>query len=187
MKFRESGMPQEEMWDTFFDPESILTKLGLRHDSDLVLDVGCGYGTFLIPASNLIRGKIIGLDIDSEMLSICKQKIKTSNAGTIELQQRDIFSDGLGLENETADCVFLFNLLHCEEPAKLLRDTYKVLKKNGQLFVIHWIYDESTPRGPSMDIRPKPNQIVDWATAEGFLFNKIVNVEKYHYGLVFVK
>lgn len=187
MKFRESGMPNEEMWDTFFDPDSILSKLGLRQDCDLVVDVGCGYGTFLIPASKLIRGKIIGVDIDSEMLSICKQKIKRANTGNIELQNKDIFSNGYGLENETVDCVFLFNLLHCEKPEKLLRDTYKILQKNGQLFVIHWVYDETTPRGPSMDIRPKPNEIVDWATAEGFHLNKIVDVEKYHYGLVFVK
>lgn len=187
MKFRESGMPKEEMWETFFDPESILTKLGLRQDCDLVLDVGCGYGTFLIPAAKHIRGKIVGLDIDPEMLSICKQKIKMANAGNIELQNRDIYSNGYGLENETVDCVFLFNLLHCEEPEKLLRDTHKVLKKNGQLFIIHWIYDETTPRGPSLDIRPKPNQVVDWATAEGFLFSKIVAVEKYHYGLVLYK
>ena len=50
MKTRESGMPEESLWATFFTPEEVLHKLGLPTAGDVV-DFGCGYGTFTIPAA----------------------------------------------------------------------------------------------------------------------------------------
>ena len=51
MKTRESGMPDESMWDSFFDPPTVLAKLGLTDECRDVVDFGCGYGTFTIPAA----------------------------------------------------------------------------------------------------------------------------------------
>ena len=36
MKTRESGMPDEGMWASFFDPEATLRKLGLTSNAALV-------------------------------------------------------------------------------------------------------------------------------------------------------
>ncbi len=41
MKIRESGMPEENLWATFFKPEAVLHKLGLPSSGDVV-DFGCG-------------------------------------------------------------------------------------------------------------------------------------------------
>jgi hypothetical protein len=38
-------MPNEEMWDQFFDPASILGRLGLTPETSSAVDLGCGYGT----------------------------------------------------------------------------------------------------------------------------------------------
>ena len=43
MKTRESGMPDEEMWQTFFSPSQTLLALGLRRDMPDVAEFGCGY------------------------------------------------------------------------------------------------------------------------------------------------
>jgi len=48
MKFRESGMPDQEMWDQFFNSDIILDELGLRDLTGNIADLGCGYGTFTI-------------------------------------------------------------------------------------------------------------------------------------------
>jgi hypothetical protein len=45
VKTRESGMPEESMWGTFFTPEEVLRKLGLPATGDVV-DFGCGYGVY---------------------------------------------------------------------------------------------------------------------------------------------
>ena len=56
MKTRESGMPDEAMWESFFDQSTILAQLGLQPDTQAVVEFGCGYGTFTIPAARLARG-----------------------------------------------------------------------------------------------------------------------------------
>ena len=53
MKARESGMPEESVWAGFFAPEAVLRKLGLTSSCGDVVDFGCGYGTFTIPAARL--------------------------------------------------------------------------------------------------------------------------------------
>ncbi len=68
MKTRESGMPDEQMWSSFFTPEQTLAKLGLTESCRDILDFGCGYGTFTIPAARVIRGTVRALDIEPEMV-----------------------------------------------------------------------------------------------------------------------
>ena len=63
MKYRESGMPSEQMWDTFFNPNEVLNKMGIDKQIRTLIDVGCGYGTFLLPIAERISTKVIGLDM----------------------------------------------------------------------------------------------------------------------------
>ena len=58
MKTRESGMPDEQMWDNFFDPDIILDELGIQNIAGNIIDLGCGYGTFAIPAATRTKGLI---------------------------------------------------------------------------------------------------------------------------------
>ena len=62
-KGRESGMPDEDYWSSFFDPECILKKLDCIGPKN-VLEFGCGYGNFAIAASRLITKSIYTFDID---------------------------------------------------------------------------------------------------------------------------
>jgi len=55
MKARESGMPEETMWQGFFDPPAILAKMGLTPQCGKAVDFGCGYGTFAIPRCRQVR------------------------------------------------------------------------------------------------------------------------------------
>ena len=57
MKTRESGMPECQMWEKFFNPAKILTTLGIISKTGDVAEFGCGYGTFTIPAAKLLKEK----------------------------------------------------------------------------------------------------------------------------------
>lgn len=190
MKYRESGMPSEGLWDTFFNPIEILKKMGIDKQTNTLIDVGCGYGTFLIPATTLISGKVVGIDIDEEMINICYKKIHDSNVSRVDLIHGDISTENtikvLGNYKDKIDYITLFNILHCEEPLILLKKIYDILNDSGKIGVIHW-KNEETPRGPSMDIRPKPEMIIDWAVKTGFVLEKQVDLPPYHFGLVFIK
>lgn len=186
MKTRESGMPPEELWRNFFDPTAVLTKLGLDTNCGDVLEFGCGYGTFTIPAARLICGKVYAMDIEPEMLATTEAKAKIAGAKNIEFMQRDFVADGCGLADGAIDYVMLFNILHAEERMALLNEARRVLRPNGKLAIIHWNFDASTPRGPSMSIRPKPGECRAWAEEAGFtaLSPTDIDLPPYHYGLV---
>jgi predicted RNA methylase len=78
MKTRESGMPEEELWSTFFTPEEVLARLGLTNRCRDAVDFGCGYGTFTIPAARVVRGMVYALDIEPEMVAATATKAKVA-------------------------------------------------------------------------------------------------------------
>lgn len=190
MKYRESGMPDENLWKTFFDPFQIIESMGINEKINVLVDIGCGYGTFTFPASKIVK-KVVGVDIDNQMIEYCKNIIREQNYKNIDLIEIDIsqnqsIQDKLKIYSDDIDYITLFNILHCEDPLKLLQSTYNVLKTGSKLGVIHWKY-ENTPRGPSMEIRPKPEQIIKWANSIGFKTKNEINLPPYHYGIVFEK
>lgn len=189
MKGRESGMPDESMWAMFFEPQLILKKLGLRSESGDVVEFGSGYGTFTIPAARIVRGMVHALDIEPEMLAITQTKAEAAGLNNVRLYQRDFIADGSGLQDASVDFAMLFNILHVEEPLQLLREAYRILAPGGNVGIIHWNYDPKTPRGPSMDIRPRPAQCIEWIEAAGFSVpqNMPMDFPPYHYGLVGMK
>lgn len=188
MKFRESGMPEDNVWSTFFEPEQVLKSMEINENVIVLLDIGCGYGTFLFPASKIVK-KAIGIDIDSQMIEFCRNQVN-NNFKNVELIQGDISQsktqEALKPFINQIDYVTLFNLLHCEEPVSLLKAVYHILQAGGRVGVIHWKY-EKTPRGPSMEIRPKPGQIIAWAESAGFEAEKEIDLPPYHFGIILKK
>ncbi len=187
LKIRESGMPKEEEWTKFFDPDQALRLLGLNHTVVNVADFGCGYGTFTIPAARIIAGKIYAFDIEPEMIKAVERKAKALSLCNVEAILRDFLSEGSGLKDGSVDYVFLFNILHVEKPESLLKESYRILKVGGRVGIIHWNYDPTTPRGPPMAIRPRPEQLKSRAESVGFIFEKRLDLKPYHYGLVLRK
>lgn len=189
MKTRESGMPPEEMWSGFFDPNTVLKKLGLTSNCRDVLEFGCGYGTFTIPAAKIIQGTVYALDIDPQMIEATNKKMHSSNVSNVNLQLRDFVSDGIGLPDASIDYVMLFNILHAVERDAMLKEAWKALASNGTLAVMHWNHDSKTPRGPSMDIRPKPSDCKTWVENSGFqmIGNDSIDLPPFHYGYAFKK
>lgn len=190
MKFRGSGMPDEQMWNTFFNPKEILSKMEVTAGIGTLMDIGCGYGPFMIPASKIIEGRVVGIDIEREMIETCAKKLHENNVGNAELICGDISAEAtwrsLNPYKGNVDYITLFNILHCEHPQELLKSAYNLLKTNGKIGVIHWVHGP-TPRGPAMEIRPKPEAITDWAARVGFILTKEVALPPYHFGLIFKK
>lgn len=187
MKIRESGMPERDMWEKFFDPVKIIATLGLNSRTVDVAEFGCGYGTFTIPAAKIIQGKVYAFDIDLDMIRQTNEEARNQKLSNIEAIQRDFMTDGSGLSEESVDYAMLFNILHLENPTILLREAHRILKTGGMLGIIHWNYDPKTPRGPSMDIRPKPEDCLKWAQSVGFSDLVQYDLEPYHYGIVLIK
>jgi SAM-dependent methyltransferase len=187
LRIRDSDLPREQEWAKFFNPKRTLKLLGLNRNVRDVADFGCGYGTFTIPAARMISGKIYALDLEPEYVRTVKQKAKKLNLNNVVAVVRDFVSEGSGLPDSSVDFVFLFNILHAENPVEILKEAYRILKPEGAAGIVHWNYDEKIRDGPSLDIRPRPEQVRGWAEAAGFRFEKEVDLKPYHYGFVMRK
>jgi ubiquinone/menaquinone biosynthesis C-methylase UbiE len=188
MKVRDSGMPEERVWSSFYNVGNILSILQVDHSILNVMEVGCGYGTFTIEAAKRISGKLYAFDIEPEMVNVAQDKAIKGNIPNIEFIIRDMIADRSGLPSESMDYVMLFNILHHENPMDLLVEAHFVLKKGGKAGIIHWRSDIETPRGPELSIRPTPSQCVEWALQSGFeIEGNPILLEPFHYGLVIRK
>jgi len=180
-------MPDEVQWKGFFDPERILRQLGVNRNVKDIVDFGAGYGTFTVAAAQVISGTVYALDIEPKMVEDIKRKAEELKISNIKTIVRDFISEGSGLNESSADFALLFNILHLENPERLLKEAHRVLGPGGKVGIIHWNYDPSTPRGPPMNIRPKPEQVRQWAESVGFIFECQLELKPYHYGLVLRK
>jgi ubiquinone/menaquinone biosynthesis C-methylase UbiE len=188
MKARESGMPEEVYWNSFFDTEmAINILLGPEILEGDWVEFGCGYGTFTLAIAKHIRGVVTALDIEPDLTSALHQKMTEQGLSNIVAVLRDFVANGTGLESLSQSGVLIYNLLHLEQPEVLLNEAYRVLKPGGYLSVMHWRSDIPTPRGPSLDIRPRPDQCQAWMEEAGFQQIQTVDLTSccpYHFGLV---
>lgn len=188
MKVRDSGMPEEIIWNEFFDIDLILSELQVDYNINDLVEIGCGYGTFTIPTSKKINGKVYAYDIDNEMIEQLKHKIENQKIENIVIANRDILTQTTGLKDNSIDYLMLFNILHHDSPSDFINEAYRILRPNGKIGIIHWRSDIRTPRGPELSIRPKPEQIVEWIDKSRFLILKTPFILKpYHYGLIISK
>jgi SAM-dependent methyltransferase len=185
MKIRDSGMPEEQMWHGFFDPLAILSKLGFASVEGDVADFGCGYGTFALAAAAGTKGTVHAFDVDPDMIAATARKAEDLRLPNVRPVLRDFVEDGTDLANASVAYAMLFNILHAERPLSLMREAFRVLAPGSTLAVVHWIHDEATPRGPSLSIRPRPEQCQQWMVEAGFeLVMPLVLLPPFHFGVV---
>lgn len=188
MKVRDSGMPSERLWNNYFDTNLILSKLQIDSEIINLVEIGSGYGTFTIPVAKLVKRRLFAFDIENELIINLKEKLTIHKIDNVILEQRDILTQNTGLEDNSVDYVMLFNILHNDSPTDFLNESFRILKPQGKIGIIHWRSDISTPRGPDLSIRPKPKQIIELIDKEKFKITKEPFILKpFHYGLVISK
>jgi len=60
-----------------------------------------------------------------------------------------------GMPDACVDYVMLFNILHHERPAEIIKEAYRILRPGGALGAIHWVHSAATPRGSALEIRQR--------------------------------
>ncbi len=107
-------MPDESYWESLFDVPLILSRLGIDRFQD-VAELGCGYGTFTVPIAKAISGTVYTCDVDPAMIDRTQERAASLR---VICEQRDVMEVGFGRQ---VDAVLMFNILHCEQPVRLLR------------------------------------------------------------------
>ena len=182
-------MPMVEQWESYFDASGVLDSLGCREVAGDAVEFGCGYGTFTIPLARSVLGTVFALDIDPLMVAATAARSQRARLTNITIEQRDFVTQGCGRDSGSAGLVLLFNILHIEDPVKLLKEAHRVLHPRGQVAIVHWIHDVRTPRGPPLDVRPKPEQCRAWGEQAGLRWvrDQALPGSPWHWGMVLEK
>jgi ubiquinone/menaquinone biosynthesis C-methylase UbiE len=121
--------------------ESVLRRIGVEK-SKIVLDFGCGSGTYTIPAARIVcgEGHVYALDKDGKVLDELMHRARSAGLGNITR----IDAPGklkIELARESVDIVLLYDVFHSHyfpqagDRRKLLKEIHKVLKRDGLLSI----------------------------------------------------
>ena len=119
----------------------VLEKVGIKK-GQIVLDFGCGSGTYTIPAAKIVGkdGKVYALDKDKKVLAKLMQKAES--LGLENMKRIDASEElKIPLEDESVDAVLLYDVFHpyyfsrVEERRKLLGEIYRISKPDAIISV----------------------------------------------------
>lgn len=169
MKVPQSDMPEQAVWESFFDPVGLMQTL--LPDAPLegnAAELGVGYGTFTKALLASVKGKIQAYDIEPKACSDLKERFNDFTPDRLQIHCKDVLSEGTGLTSNSLSLVTAFNLLHFGDPQRLLSHVYDILEPGRHLLIIHWRSDIETPRGPDLELRPTPETVNHWCQEAGF-------------------
>lgn len=99
MKMRDSGMPEEDYWETLLDVPLILDQLSVDGNLSDVVELGCGYGTFSLPVARRITGTLTTVDVEPEMVRRTADRATETGISNLHCELRDVMKDGFGLSD----------------------------------------------------------------------------------------
>lgn len=105
-------------------------------EGDVVIDLGCGTGLCFPSIMEKIgsSGKLIGVDISSEMLSVAEDKVKMAGWTNVELVHSDIEEFKFPVQINGLISTGVFGYL--EERENVLRKIYESLLNNGKVVIV---------------------------------------------------
>ena len=132
-----------------------------------VADIGCGPGFFTLPlAKYLVTGKLFALDIDDEMLDVCRQGIVEARMGNVEVLKCSEFE--FPLERGSLDGAFMaFVVQQSLDKTRLLKAVRELLHPKGWCTILEW-YKKETEIGPPLERRVDPPELQRLAEEAGF-------------------
>ena len=162
-------------------PQETLERFGLRNIGGATfLDIGCGIGYFTIPAAQILTGgSVIGIDVCDEMLEHAWER--SDELTNIDFRKSEEYS--FPLEDTSVDFALMSNVLHeVEDKVKYLLEVKRVLKAEGELYIVEWDKREME-QGPPVEHRLSKDEVKSLCEKAGFNGFIEVEVSKKLYGV----
>lgn len=190
--FPATAMPDRDWWAALWpDPEGVVRALGVE-PSMKVVDLCCGDGYFTAPLARIVEGKVYGVDMDPAMLEQTRAELARAKATVRDLICADA-RDLPELLPDKVDYVLIANTFHgVPEKTAMARAVESVLNPGGQFAIVNWhpLPRERTvvldkPRGPKTEMRMSPDDVRMVVEPAGFMLERVVELQPFHYGAVF--
>ena len=124
------------MYSSRLDPQKVISHIPIMPYHE-VADIGAGEGRVAIPMAKFLHdGRVVAVDIDKDKIASLGEAVETANLSNVEAK---LVEEGekLPLDNESVDGVMLSVVLHhADDPAFILSEARRILKRNGWLAVV---------------------------------------------------
>jgi 2-polyprenyl-3-methyl-5-hydroxy-6-metoxy-1,4-benzoquinol methylase len=190
-----TSMPDPDWWvDMWPQPEKTLKAMGLQSGMS-VLDLGCGYGHFTIPAAQVVNPSVVvGIDIDLPILNQAKQQQASQGVANCLWLNQDLLGIPRLIANQF-DYIMIHSTFHgLPNPGEFVSEIVNLLNPKGYFSVVNWlpIPREQTiwlgkPRGPKTELRIAPQQLLSivQSATEQLIPVEYTELQPFHYGVTF--
>ncbi|MCL1123950.1 methyltransferase domain-containing protein [Shewanella surugensis] len=117
------------------------------NQGETVLDLGCGTGLDVILAAEKVgySGRVIGIDMTDEMLTIAQTKVDSLHLDNVELKNAMI--ESIPLENSSVDKVISNCVINLSSDKRQVMDeVYRVLKPGGSISFSDIVIGDNIPK-----------------------------------------
>ena len=131
------------------DCKTLLAALKLK-PGDTVCDLGCGNGFYTIPIAKLVgkKGRVVGVDIQREMLGLLKDRAKEEKVRNIDPVHGTVVDPRL--PEGSMDLVLLVDVYHeFDHPEEMLAAIRKSLRPTGRVALAEFRAED-----PNVPIKP---------------------------------
>lgn len=121
--------------DRLLSPWSLLNQFGIEQ-GQTVVDYGCGPGSYLRRASELVGpdGRVLAVDIHELAIKAVKRRIDKEELSNVTAV-RAVGAES-SLPDETADVIYALDMFHMvREPGVFLKELDRICKKSGVLYI----------------------------------------------------
>ena len=155
--------PDREQWA---NSATVLALLGIASDAQIA-DIGCGPGYYTVRlASAARRGLVHALDVDPEMLELCRQTVSAAGLENVLVARCGEYE--FGLSDRSLDVVFLSCVIHhADDPVRFLAAARRMLKGAGRCAMLEWVERESD-FGPPLERRIGRDRLIALAAKAGY-------------------
>ena len=148
-------------------PKLLLEALGVQAGTTVV-DFGCGNGYHALPLAELVgpEGRVLGVDIQPEMLQMLRFRAREAGIENVESVQATALDTGL--VPASADLVVMVDVYHELDRPELVLDSVRAsLRGDGRLALVEFrAEDDSVPIKPEHKMTAA--QVIDELGANGF-------------------
>lgn len=174
----------------FLNPARVVEKLDVRPGMK-VAEFGSGAGHFTIEMAKCVgrEGMAYAFDVRQEALDALRGTADVAHLSNIEIARVDLESDqSTRLSDNLLDFVLISNVLfQVEKKESIIKEAFRVLKKEGRVAVIEWEMFSAEKLGPPKEVRVDKDKIREMFLAAGFKELTKFDAGESHYGLIFKK
>jgi ubiquinone/menaquinone biosynthesis C-methylase UbiE len=172
----------------FLNPSAVVAQTGLMQ-GQVVADLGCGNGFYVLPAAQMIgpTGIVYAVDVQTQKLAATISIANQFGYKNVRIMQANLGKPLLDINPASCDLVIIGNILHeIDQKEELIKNVYRILKSPGRVVAVEW-KRTATPFGPPIERRMDQEKLEILLQLAGFRKVKDLQADGYHYAVLYEK